>query len=461
MIAALGLALVLVMPVAPNAKARTSDGPADLVDKAYGAAAQKRYCDAIPLFLALHERAPQAKHLYRAAEVALAAGDRRLALDLYRSLLAAYPKFEKRAVVAQRVRQVEQQVAGAGQGAVCPEPATVCGDWIVRPGEQCDDGNRTDGDGCDGNCSLSTCGNGVRTAPEQCDDGNLADGDGCDGNCTPSACGNSIVAGAEECDDGNEVDGDSCDRGCVTTRCGNGVVTVGEECDDANDRSGDGCDRNCARSSCGNGALQAGEQCDDGNLIDGDGCDTGCTATACGNGVVSAGETCDDGNRDDGDACDGNCTATSCGNGVVTAGEQCDDGNLIDGDGCSSACTRPAARMLAGASAFAGAMLMVAGAAACVGGSLPLFDHAAASAQIEAAEQRASADPTAALEQARLLQARAAAADQDWRDFGLPLVVAGGASLLGGGGLLALGFALFDNGPAAAPANPDDEERVP
>ena len=48
-----------------------------------------------------------------------------------------------------------------------------CGDGVINlEGEECDDGNTTDGDGCDSNCTTTRCGNNVRTAGEQCDDGN-------------------------------------------------------------------------------------------------------------------------------------------------------------------------------------------------------------------------------------------------------------------------------------------------
>ena len=40
---------------------RPGDGPPDLVAKAYAAAEELRYCDAVPLFLALHERAGSAQ----------------------------------------------------------------------------------------------------------------------------------------------------------------------------------------------------------------------------------------------------------------------------------------------------------------------------------------------------------------------------------------------------------------
>ncbi len=31
-------------------------------------------------------------------------------------------------------------------------PAPICGNWIIEPGEECDDGNTVAGDGCDGEC---------------------------------------------------------------------------------------------------------------------------------------------------------------------------------------------------------------------------------------------------------------------------------------------------------------------
>jgi cysteine-rich repeat protein len=47
----------------------------------------------------------------------------------------------------------------------------------------CDDGNNTDGDGCEANCT-TVCGDGITAGFEQCDDGNLEGGDGCSPTCT-------------------------------------------------------------------------------------------------------------------------------------------------------------------------------------------------------------------------------------------------------------------------------------
>ncbi len=214
---------------------------------------------------------------------------------------------------------------------------TVCGNGAVSAPETCDDGNAVDGDGCDSNCQTTGCGNGVLTAGEVCDDGDLTNGDGCDANCTPTGCGNGIPTAPEACDDGNAVDGDGCDSNC-TTGCGNGIATGSEICDDGNVDDGDGCDSNCKPTGCGNGIATGSETCDDGNAVNGDGCDNNCKPTGCGNGIVTGPEICDDGNVVDGDGCDSNCTPTGCGNGLVTAGEWCDDGNAVNGDGCDSVC---------------------------------------------------------------------------------------------------------------------------
>ncbi|MBI5507067.1 MAG: hypothetical protein HY899_19950 [Deltaproteobacteria bacterium] len=75
--------------------------------------------------------------------------------------------------------------------------ARACGDGVVEAGEECDDGNSRDCDGCDSNCTVPRCGNGIVCYPEACDDGNAADGDGCSQACRlePGArnCRDSIV----------------------------------------------------------------------------------------------------------------------------------------------------------------------------------------------------------------------------------------------------------------------------
>lgn len=165
-------------------------------------------------------------------------------------------------------------------------------------------------------------------------------------------CGNGAVETGEECEDGNMVDGDGCSAAChieVPAICGNSILETGEGCDDGNTVSGDGCDSACHVEAiapvCGNFILEAGEECDDGNLMNDDGCDAVCHAEPspiCGNGILERDEGCDDNNTVGGDGCDSTChveaIAPVCGNGTLETGEECDDGNLINEDGCSSLC---------------------------------------------------------------------------------------------------------------------------
>jgi cysteine-rich repeat protein len=115
-----------------------------------------------------------------------------------------------------------------GRAAVTEWPATIgpdaamddptCPNLVVDPGEDCDDGNEFNGDGCDASCQFepAVCGNGIFNPGEECDDGNLVANDGCDAECNlePAVCGNGLLESDEECDDGNTISGDGCDGSC-------------------------------------------------------------------------------------------------------------------------------------------------------------------------------------------------------------------------------------------------------
>ena len=131
---------------------------------------------------------------------------------------------------------------------------------------------------------------------------------------------NPLICGGEQCDDGNNVDGDGCTNSCTTPVCGDGVVQtqLGEECDgrsytitSCSQALGTPtagyltCDANCQIStqfctSCGNGIVDAGlgEVCEanadnthlcaglDTGLVGNPTCDEGCMgfdeSTCCG-----------------------------------------------------------------------------------------------------------------------------------------------------------------------------------
>lgn len=104
----------------------------------------------------------------------------------------------------------------------CGEVEPACGDGVIDEGEECDDGNTEDGDGCSATCAIEPfCGDGNVDDGEECDDENVVDGDGCSSICTleatttPAVCGDGEVEDNEECDDGNTEDGDGCSAACT------------------------------------------------------------------------------------------------------------------------------------------------------------------------------------------------------------------------------------------------------
>jgi cysteine-rich repeat protein len=271
-----------------------------------------------------------------------------------------------------------QDTECGGVQRLCVKPGG-CGNGVMDQGEQCDDGNTRDGDGCSHVCLNEVCGNGILDPGEICDDGNNADGDGCSADClSKETCGNGIIdrAKGEVCDDGiadNHGDpttiaksGDGCSADCKSTEiCGNHILDVGEACDDGNTRDGDGCSHDClSTEACDNGLPDPGEECDHGKFdavnattgnINTNDCRSDCVINRCGDGYVDGQtgphhEDCDGAPAADRFStiavptetleCNIDCTSAHCGDGKVnkTSGEECDDHNNRDGDGCSHDC---------------------------------------------------------------------------------------------------------------------------
>lgn len=127
-------------------------------------------------------------------------------------------------------------------------PTGICGNSIITLGEQCDDGNTTNGDGCSSICQREIfCSDGRKEGTEECDDGNKVSGDGCSSTCLTERCGNNRVDANEQCDPPNGV---TCDSACksIGVVCGNGIKQGTEECDDGNQVNGDGCENTCVNT---------------------------------------------------------------------------------------------------------------------------------------------------------------------------------------------------------------------
>lgn len=125
---------------------------------------------------------------------------------------------------------------------------TACGNGVIEGNEECDT-SELDGQTCStmgytggtlacyANCAYNVqnctgapgaiCGNGVIDVGEECDDGDRLNGDGCDENCMdePQFCGNGILDAGEECD-GTDLDGVTCESEGYDT----GVVYCENNC---------------------------------------------------------------------------------------------------------------------------------------------------------------------------------------------------------------------------------------
>jgi len=171
----------------------------------------------------------------------------------------------------------------------------------------------------------------------------------------PPNCGNGAVDGGEECDDGNDVDGDGCDRDCtwtctVSADCSDLDMCSGEETCNTESRtcvSGtaleDGIlcadsprsicmDGICTESVCGDGYVDAetGEFCDPPGV---DGCQAGCVFSCTG----------DTDCPDDGNICNGeeycNLDAHNCERrNAPPDNSTCEDGRVCCGGNCVVCC---------------------------------------------------------------------------------------------------------------------------
>jgi len=93
-----------------------------------------------------------------------------------------------------------------------------CGDGVLDPGEQCDEGADNGSETCRIDCTIPRCGDGVLDPGEACDDGAAnsdIEPDRCRTDCTLPRCGDGVVDEGELCDDGNDIDNDACSNTCV------------------------------------------------------------------------------------------------------------------------------------------------------------------------------------------------------------------------------------------------------
>ncbi|KKP91786.1 MAG: Multiple EGF-like-domain protein 3 [Parcubacteria group bacterium GW2011_GWA2_36_10] len=138
------------------------------------------------------------------------------------------------AILLADINSSSYQGSGPDIGVFEYASGPVCGNNLIESGEQCDDGNTTNNDGCSSSCQTEQA-NPPPPVNPTCSD-NLQNGNetgiDCGGSCTscsnnpppvnpppppedpPIACGNNIQEQGEQCDDGNLVNNDGCSYLC-------------------------------------------------------------------------------------------------------------------------------------------------------------------------------------------------------------------------------------------------------
>ncbi len=188
-------------------------------------------------------------------------------------------------------------------------------------------------------------------------------GQGGDGGAAPE-CGNGALEAGEQCDDGNNIDGDGCSATCIADEPTDGcpgeayaLTSAGLLIDGNTQEHADKLSASCGGSSAPDAIYEITPQ-SSGTLVATltalyvkpilyvqSGCPGGTEAACSGSAapsvsvVVAAGSKVNvvvDGSAGTFGAYQLQLKLTSCGNGTLEAPEECDDGNGVAGDGCSS-----------------------------------------------------------------------------------------------------------------------------
>lgn len=202
---------------------------------------------------------------------------------------------------------VDAHTPDSGEHDADPDVGICSTDAECDPGQFCDETMQ---------CRDAVCGNhAVEGSGEECDDGNLDEGDGCDNDCRWS-CGGERPCGER--------------RGCVAERCLDHlcvpVDTVGDLCG-----TGAVCTSTGVCTTCGNGMLDPGEECDSG-----DPADTGCVD--CRYPGCATNLDCDDCERCVGHACEPITVRMRPCDGCFLGGVAALDLDGVGSPGCAALC---------------------------------------------------------------------------------------------------------------------------
>ena len=226
-------------------------------------------------------------------------------------------------------------------GDACTSDDACVAGLCVGQAVDCDDGSSCTLDSCDVDAGCQhalvepCCGNGLVEPPEQCDDGNLSNEDNCTTLCQEAACDDGFANGDE-----TDLDcGGSClpcpdDSGCLEdVDCESGVCSDGvcqaPTCEDQvtnGDETDQDCGGSCDLCSDGEQCLED-KDCESGVCLDGE-----CQVPTCDDQVQNG----DEADLDCGGGCPGcavdqncvlpeDCLSLMCEDGICVA-PQCEDG---------------------------------------------------------------------------------------------------------------------------------------
>ncbi|CAI2380491.1 unnamed protein product [Moneuplotes crassus] len=163
--------------------------------------------------------------------------------------------------------------------------------------------------------------------------------------CVP-ACGDSLLVEGEECDDGNMIDSDGCSSACKIEPnyvCSRNSSASSNSCVQCTSGYYQNSQKNQCITKCGDGLRVGAEACDDGNVLNLSGCNAHCEVednSVCNGGSITSPdicEVCEIGTSPDKNMNPQICDSV-CGDNYRVKDEACDDGNTISGDGCSTKC---------------------------------------------------------------------------------------------------------------------------
>lgn len=107
----------------------------------------------------------------------------------------------------------------SGNSSAATACKTICGDKILAGTEECDDGNTIPNDGCSSSCTKESGTSSSGQSSRSSSASGTGNGSSRNSSSSGGVCGNKIVEPPEQCDDGNALPNDGCSASCMFEQC--------------------------------------------------------------------------------------------------------------------------------------------------------------------------------------------------------------------------------------------------